>query len=238
MIRRPPRSTLSSSSAASDVYKRQEYGGATRFRPFGGGMGNCSSDPVGPDTTQYGEKPTSRRHSKRVRTESLDQDLGRIASEHHSEASSYRAFKVDVRIEGEIDTLKLVVRPFETIARLKARLSFEHKRAAPENSQLMIRDEQAGWIELANPQAKCREAGIAPSRMLKLVEAAKRTESFRERTQRIERERRVTRDRLAKLVTEAENSDAIDVKRVQLRRDSAVPLSEVDNEMVQVLYGD
>eukprot|EP00658_Telonema_sp_P-2_P020514 TRINITY_DN18114_c0_g1_i3.p1 TRINITY_DN18114_c0_g1~~TRINITY_DN18114_c0_g1_i3.p1 ORF type:complete len:135 (+),score=40.30 TRINITY_DN18114_c0_g1_i3:133-537(+) len=26
MIRRPPRSTLSSSSAASDVYKRQEYG--------------------------------------------------------------------------------------------------------------------------------------------------------------------------------------------------------------------
>eukprot|EP00656_Telonema_subtile_P001718 TRINITY_DN10746_c0_g1_i3.p1 TRINITY_DN10746_c0_g1~~TRINITY_DN10746_c0_g1_i3.p1 ORF type:complete len:133 (+),score=38.94 TRINITY_DN10746_c0_g1_i3:93-491(+) len=28
MIRRPPRSTLSSSSAASDVYKRQEYGRA------------------------------------------------------------------------------------------------------------------------------------------------------------------------------------------------------------------
>eukprot|EP00656_Telonema_subtile_P049934 TRINITY_DN632_c0_g1_i4.p1 TRINITY_DN632_c0_g1~~TRINITY_DN632_c0_g1_i4.p1 ORF type:complete len:634 (+),score=105.01 TRINITY_DN632_c0_g1_i4:91-1992(+) len=28
MIRRPPRSTLSSSSAASDVYKRQEYGGS------------------------------------------------------------------------------------------------------------------------------------------------------------------------------------------------------------------
>eukprot|EP00656_Telonema_subtile_P015292 TRINITY_DN17996_c0_g1_i1.p1 TRINITY_DN17996_c0_g1~~TRINITY_DN17996_c0_g1_i1.p1 ORF type:complete len:129 (+),score=32.24 TRINITY_DN17996_c0_g1_i1:57-443(+) len=29
MIRRPPRSTLSSSSAASDVYKRQEYGGVS-----------------------------------------------------------------------------------------------------------------------------------------------------------------------------------------------------------------
>eukprot|EP00658_Telonema_sp_P-2_P020856 TRINITY_DN18269_c0_g1_i3.p2 TRINITY_DN18269_c0_g1~~TRINITY_DN18269_c0_g1_i3.p2 ORF type:complete len:100 (-),score=28.73 TRINITY_DN18269_c0_g1_i3:139-438(-) len=28
MIRRPPRSTLSSSSAASDVYKRQDVGGA------------------------------------------------------------------------------------------------------------------------------------------------------------------------------------------------------------------
>eukprot|EP00658_Telonema_sp_P-2_P021735 TRINITY_DN1866_c0_g1_i1.p1 TRINITY_DN1866_c0_g1~~TRINITY_DN1866_c0_g1_i1.p1 ORF type:complete len:200 (+),score=56.12 TRINITY_DN1866_c0_g1_i1:141-740(+) len=30
MIRRPPRSTLSSSSAASDVYKRQEYGVSTQ----------------------------------------------------------------------------------------------------------------------------------------------------------------------------------------------------------------
>eukprot|EP00658_Telonema_sp_P-2_P036287 TRINITY_DN26283_c0_g1_i2.p1 TRINITY_DN26283_c0_g1~~TRINITY_DN26283_c0_g1_i2.p1 ORF type:complete len:137 (+),score=60.75 TRINITY_DN26283_c0_g1_i2:131-541(+) len=30
MIRRPPRSTLSSSSAASDVYKRQEYGDPNR----------------------------------------------------------------------------------------------------------------------------------------------------------------------------------------------------------------
>src|SRR5665648_361513 len=29
MIRRPPRSTLSSSSAASDVYKRQMYGAVT-----------------------------------------------------------------------------------------------------------------------------------------------------------------------------------------------------------------
>ena len=44
MIRRPPRSTLSSSSAASDVYKRQEYGMvgvnvgilATEHVPFGG----------------------------------------------------------------------------------------------------------------------------------------------------------------------------------------------------------
>src|SRR5664280_1661245 len=31
MIRRPPRSTLSSSSAASDVYKRQDYGSAFSF---------------------------------------------------------------------------------------------------------------------------------------------------------------------------------------------------------------
>ena len=33
MIRRPPRSTLSSSSAASDVYKRQVYH-SSRYRPY------------------------------------------------------------------------------------------------------------------------------------------------------------------------------------------------------------
>eukprot|EP00658_Telonema_sp_P-2_P043978 TRINITY_DN31854_c0_g1_i1.p1 TRINITY_DN31854_c0_g1~~TRINITY_DN31854_c0_g1_i1.p1 ORF type:complete len:132 (-),score=27.99 TRINITY_DN31854_c0_g1_i1:46-441(-) len=35
MIRRPPRSTLSSSSAASDVYKRQPPPLMTSFQPFG-----------------------------------------------------------------------------------------------------------------------------------------------------------------------------------------------------------
>eukprot|EP00658_Telonema_sp_P-2_P032719 TRINITY_DN24154_c0_g1_i2.p1 TRINITY_DN24154_c0_g1~~TRINITY_DN24154_c0_g1_i2.p1 ORF type:complete len:129 (+),score=33.35 TRINITY_DN24154_c0_g1_i2:68-454(+) len=35
MIRRPPRSTLSSSSAASDVYKRQEEDSAPGFGPGG-----------------------------------------------------------------------------------------------------------------------------------------------------------------------------------------------------------
>src|SRR5664279_914702 len=43
MIRRPPRSTLSSSSAASDVYKRQLFGGVAqpgRAPPsHGGGQG-------------------------------------------------------------------------------------------------------------------------------------------------------------------------------------------------------
>eukprot|EP00828_Plagiopyla_frontata_P040904 TRINITY_DN5673_c0_g1_i4.p1 TRINITY_DN5673_c0_g1~~TRINITY_DN5673_c0_g1_i4.p1 ORF type:complete len:366 (-),score=59.20 TRINITY_DN5673_c0_g1_i4:42-1139(-) len=34
MIRRPPRSTLSSSSAASDVYKRQEYMGQSKLNQF------------------------------------------------------------------------------------------------------------------------------------------------------------------------------------------------------------
>eukprot|EP00658_Telonema_sp_P-2_P012616 TRINITY_DN14804_c0_g1_i1.p1 TRINITY_DN14804_c0_g1~~TRINITY_DN14804_c0_g1_i1.p1 ORF type:complete len:788 (+),score=205.90 TRINITY_DN14804_c0_g1_i1:95-2458(+) len=40
MIRRPPRSTLSSSSAASDVYKRQEYGGLIDRFTMGNGQGS------------------------------------------------------------------------------------------------------------------------------------------------------------------------------------------------------
>src|SRR5450756_1492798 len=42
MIRRPPRSTQSRSSAASDVYKRQEPGGAAHECPL------CGSDLVHP----------------------------------------------------------------------------------------------------------------------------------------------------------------------------------------------
>eukprot|EP00658_Telonema_sp_P-2_P023065 TRINITY_DN19239_c0_g1_i1.p3 TRINITY_DN19239_c0_g1~~TRINITY_DN19239_c0_g1_i1.p3 ORF type:complete len:103 (+),score=22.45 TRINITY_DN19239_c0_g1_i1:85-393(+) len=41
MIRRPPRSTLSSSSAASDVYKRQVYGECECNAGFGGA--DCST---------------------------------------------------------------------------------------------------------------------------------------------------------------------------------------------------
>src|SRR5664280_2897470 len=48
MIRRPPRSTLSSSSAASDVYKRQEYivkqGGV--YASARVGDGNFNAGPV------------------------------------------------------------------------------------------------------------------------------------------------------------------------------------------------
>eukprot|EP00658_Telonema_sp_P-2_P067303 TRINITY_DN56226_c0_g1_i1.p1 TRINITY_DN56226_c0_g1~~TRINITY_DN56226_c0_g1_i1.p1 ORF type:complete len:251 (+),score=55.87 TRINITY_DN56226_c0_g1_i1:101-853(+) len=53
MIRRPPRSTLSSSSAASDVYKRQEYGGTTTISMAtvaGAGLfDGCSFWPMVPD---------------------------------------------------------------------------------------------------------------------------------------------------------------------------------------------
>src|SRR5664279_3738267 len=42
MIRRPPRSTLSSSSAASDVYKRQHLGGRSVYHPRGKMLGGSS----------------------------------------------------------------------------------------------------------------------------------------------------------------------------------------------------
>ena len=55
MIRRPPRSTLSSSSAASDVYKRQMHNTSTQFADggefgFGGEVGISTNilPPRGP----------------------------------------------------------------------------------------------------------------------------------------------------------------------------------------------
>eukprot|EP00658_Telonema_sp_P-2_P037949 TRINITY_DN27284_c0_g1_i1.p4 TRINITY_DN27284_c0_g1~~TRINITY_DN27284_c0_g1_i1.p4 ORF type:complete len:107 (-),score=56.30 TRINITY_DN27284_c0_g1_i1:614-934(-) len=48
MIRRPPRSTLSSSSAASDVYKRQEHpGGVDTLTDVGGADGTADFENVG-----------------------------------------------------------------------------------------------------------------------------------------------------------------------------------------------
>ena len=44
MIRRPPRSTLDRSSAASDVYKRQDDGRAEGGRPCGGDAREHRSD--------------------------------------------------------------------------------------------------------------------------------------------------------------------------------------------------
>ena len=59
MIRRPPRSTLSSSSAASDVYKRQDiYSTIVRgavWTPQGGGSAPAITPPEGAiDTVSYG----------------------------------------------------------------------------------------------------------------------------------------------------------------------------------------
>src|SRR5674536_124310 len=49
MIRRPPRSTLSSSSAASDVYKRQAGAGSSRRRAYSANGANTS----GSDRTRW-----------------------------------------------------------------------------------------------------------------------------------------------------------------------------------------
>src|SRR5664279_1462145 len=59
MIRRPPRSTLSSSSAASDVYKRQLYGDAGLQQcvdELGGGgeIGLAGGDDVAARIAQFG----------------------------------------------------------------------------------------------------------------------------------------------------------------------------------------
>src|SRR5674536_407218 len=55
MIRRPPRSTLSSSSAASDVYKRQP---PTRWRCSGPSPPPCSP-PIRPPTRSTSSTTTS-----------------------------------------------------------------------------------------------------------------------------------------------------------------------------------
>eukprot|EP00658_Telonema_sp_P-2_P007515 TRINITY_DN12802_c0_g1_i2.p2 TRINITY_DN12802_c0_g1~~TRINITY_DN12802_c0_g1_i2.p2 ORF type:complete len:125 (+),score=40.81 TRINITY_DN12802_c0_g1_i2:117-491(+) len=52
MIRRPPRSTLSSSSAASDVYKRQEYGTVSSMAHDAGEYGNEELSYFDMDTDQ------------------------------------------------------------------------------------------------------------------------------------------------------------------------------------------
>src|SRR5664279_2852840 len=60
MIRRPPRSTLSSSSAASDVYKRQEGTGSTQGQEQRSPLGLGADDlvvrpcPVGEGETDAG----------------------------------------------------------------------------------------------------------------------------------------------------------------------------------------
>src|SRR5664279_5572961 len=63
MIRRPPRSTLSSSSAASDVYKRQPGGLSSKQRRIQGtsclGTGTGRSSPHTPTADELGQSPGS-----------------------------------------------------------------------------------------------------------------------------------------------------------------------------------
>ena len=61
MIRRPPRSTLSSSSAASDVYKRQVQEEATYEEPVQEEVGD-----INPYTGREYESNSVRMHPKRI----------------------------------------------------------------------------------------------------------------------------------------------------------------------------
>ena len=58
MIRRPPRSTLDRSSAASDVYKRQVLGELLQDQPVGRAVGQRSHLPGAPGL--FAEVPGSR----------------------------------------------------------------------------------------------------------------------------------------------------------------------------------
>ena len=62
MIRRPPRSTLDRSSAASDVYKRQAESPRVRLMPFPGGGDNRLDGGELDLPTQLGLGPVSYKH--------------------------------------------------------------------------------------------------------------------------------------------------------------------------------
>src|SRR5665809_75733 len=65
MIRRPPRSTQSRSSAASDVYKRQAEGRPLQVGPAG------ADRPCGPLPVLAGRDPDLRRRDPRLRARGL-----------------------------------------------------------------------------------------------------------------------------------------------------------------------
>src|SRR5664279_1777804 len=82
MIRRPPRSTLSSSSAASDVYKRQVFGFESDHNDVVRAEGVTTSEyiskPCGTEgTVQRWEKPSANRAEplqNQCRTQSYNTD--------------------------------------------------------------------------------------------------------------------------------------------------------------------
>ena len=62
MIRRPPRSTLDRSSAASDVYKRQLLVEAVLGGDLGGELGHLERVGVGAHVAELGHDPVSYKH--------------------------------------------------------------------------------------------------------------------------------------------------------------------------------
>eukprot|EP00658_Telonema_sp_P-2_P030605 TRINITY_DN23085_c0_g1_i2.p1 TRINITY_DN23085_c0_g1~~TRINITY_DN23085_c0_g1_i2.p1 ORF type:complete len:186 (+),score=40.59 TRINITY_DN23085_c0_g1_i2:52-609(+) len=92
MIRRPPRSTLSSSSAASDVYKRQQKANAVRSIILAReNATRCNYDSTGrhPQSTQPTTTLTIPRYDAQVPT-ALKSHLTREFNKSHKKDSSSR----------------------------------------------------------------------------------------------------------------------------------------------------
>eukprot|EP00658_Telonema_sp_P-2_P055274 TRINITY_DN43946_c0_g1_i1.p1 TRINITY_DN43946_c0_g1~~TRINITY_DN43946_c0_g1_i1.p1 ORF type:complete len:192 (+),score=34.01 TRINITY_DN43946_c0_g1_i1:198-773(+) len=171
---------------------------------------SCSAQLPTPDrhaSSTDSRTPTQRR---------LDSDLDSILETHVPTPSprrrsrvgveAYRAFKVTVRLEGEMP-LELVVRPFETVGELKRRLYIKHKRARPENQTVVMRNKEGCWEKLKEDAATVGELGIRRADMLRLDEnKSAEFESRMEAIREAEAERRLRRDRLAAFVMNAETS--------------------------------
>src|SRR5664279_4404771 len=95
MIRRPPRSTLSSSSAASDVYKRQEQA-RTLAKKRAGEVADAR-DPVAEDKAKQVEKQKAKLAVSNTVNAVLDVFVARHVSQLRSGYQIVRAFDVYVR---------------------------------------------------------------------------------------------------------------------------------------------
>src|SRR5665648_1259453 len=102
MIRRPPRSTLSSSSAASDVYKRQEDGTATEtlnvsvIYPLNPPM---PSDEQG-SVKSFAPTPTPENKAREAR---VDRQLARM-TKAEAKRNAPEGLSVDADGQGSIST--------------------------------------------------------------------------------------------------------------------------------------
>src|SRR5664279_4076340 len=109
MIRRPPRSTLSSSSAASDVYKRQPLDAPARAEVQTGLSSRFQSDPVGP-LYGYAMEMHARTQSERWdRPDPLYDHLQGVFAKWADDGSLEQAFVASVRHLAEQQQLDLAI---------------------------------------------------------------------------------------------------------------------------------